>query len=148
MDNVEKLFEILQLIYEDSQLYKGIFWIKDINNISDSKLYFQIPCNSNGDVISNNDNIEFSSKSGKSFNHENTWKSLTKNDTDNKPFNYYPRGRVEINNNKAIIYCNQNIANNELKRWCIDKFNLNNHNGIKDVILKIDNSNHYKCYLD
>lgn len=140
------LFENLQILNEDSQLYKGIFWIKDIDNIKDSKLYFQIPCDSNGNI--NDNNINFTSKSGKSFNHENTWKQLSKYDTNNKPFNYYPRGRVEINNNKAIIYCNQNIANDDLKQWCINVFNLNKHNGINNVIIKVDNSNHYKCYLD
>ena len=141
------LFENLQLLNEDSELYKGIFWITDVNDILSSKLYFQIPCNSAGDV-SGNLNMNFTSKSGNNFNHENTWDKLSKKYTGNKPFNYYPRGRVEISNGKAIIYANPNIATDKVKEWCIDKFNLNEHNGIKKVIIKPDYSNHYKCYLD
>ena len=147
MNDIENLFENLQLLEEDTQLYKGIFLVKDIDNISGSQLYFQIPCDSNGNVTSDN-TIEYSSKSGKSFNHERTWGLLTKSETDNKPFNHYPRGRVEIKNGKAIIYCNQNIATDELKNWCADKFNLTNHNGIAKILVKVDNSDHYKCYLD
>lgn len=141
------LFENLQILNEDSQLYKGIFWIKDIDNIDDSKLYFQIPCNSNGDVDIDS-NIDFTSKSGSNFNHKNTWNKLSKSYTDGKEFNYYPRGRVEISNGKAIIYANPNIVNDELKNWCINKFNLNKHNGINKVVVKPDYSEHYKSYLD
>lgn len=141
------LFENLQTLKEDKNLYKGIFWIKDIDNISDSDLYFQISCNSDG-TINDYINLDYSSKDGNNFNHKNTWNKLSKRETDNKSFDYYPRGRVEINNSKAIIYCNPNIANDELKNWCIDKFNLNKYNGINKVTINADYSNHYKCYLD
>ena len=147
MPDYRNLFENITILNEDSNLYKGIFWIKDTDDISSSKLYFQIPCDSNGYITDSTD-INFTSKSGNSFNHKNTWNTLTKRETDNKPFDYYPRGRVEISNGKAIIYVNPNIANDELKNWCIDKFNLTPHNGIKNVIIKPDNSNHYKCHLD
>lgn len=141
------LFENLQHVNEDSQLYKGIFWINDIDDINSSKLYFQIPCDSYGN-IDNDSDINFTSKSGNNFNHKNTWNELEKKYTNNKDFNYYPRGRVEISNGKANIYCNPNIATDDLKNWCINKFNLNNHNGINKVKIIPDYSEHYKCYLD
>ena len=141
------LFENLQKLEEDSQLYKGIFWITDIDNINSSQLYFQIPCSSNG-LPDNDVNVEYSSKSGNNFNHKNTWNKLTKKETNGKDYDYYPRGRVEISNGKANIYVNPNIANDDLKNWCISKFNLNKHNGINKVVLHPDYSNHYKCYLD
>lgn len=133
-------------INESSELSKGIFWIKDIDNIKDSIIYFDIPCNSNGDIESN----EFVSnaKSGNTYNHENTWKELSSNITDNLEYNYFPRGRIEISNSKAIIYCSPYIANDELVNVIIDKFNLYKHNGITKIQLKADGSNHYKCYLD
>ena len=136
-----------KLLVEDSHLQRGIFWIKDINNISDSKLYFTIPCDTNGNAMYDTD-IEYTSRNKISYNHENTWRKLTSKETDNKPFNFYPRGRVEIRNGNATIYCSPFIYGDELKSWCIDKFNLTSINGVKKVIMHADNSEHYKCYLN
>ena len=135
------------VLNEDTQLQRGIFWITDVDNISSSKLYFTIPCDASGENV-NDSEIEFTSRNGISYNHENTWKKLDSKTTDNKPFNYYPRGRVEIRNGKATIYCSPHIYGEELKSWCIDKFNLTGPNGIKKVIMNADNSEHYHCYLD
>ena len=134
---------------EDSNLYRGIFWITDIDNIEASDLYFQIPCNSNGDIdndfhISNN----MSSKGTDNYNHKNVWNSLLNKITKGKPFDYYPRGRVEISNGKATIYHSPHIPQDELRRQLINKFNLTTHNGIKKVRLIADGSTHYRCYLD
>lgn len=130
---------------ESSELSKGIFWVKDIDNIEDSIIYFDIPCDTNGnattDFISN-------AKSGTTYNHENTWKTLSSKTTEGRPYNYFPRGRVEIANNKATIYCSPHIYSEELKKVLIHLFNLNNHNGIKSIRMVADGSNHYKCYLD
>ena len=38
------------ILKEDIQLYRGIFWITDVNNVQSSKLYFTIPCDNNGDI--------------------------------------------------------------------------------------------------
>lgn len=134
------------ILLEETQLQRGIFWIKDINDISASNLYFTIPCDSNGNTM-HDTYVEYTSKDGKSYNHENTWKKLSSKETNNKPFNYYPRGRVEIRNGKAMIYCSPFIYGDELEKWCIDKFNLTSVNGIKKVTMHADNSEHYKCYL-
>ena len=37
---------------ESSELAKGIFWVKDIDNVSDSLIYFDIPCDTEGNVTS------------------------------------------------------------------------------------------------
>ena len=133
---------------EDKALYKGIFWIDDIDNIEASELFFKIRCDSHGNVENHDPDIDLTSKSGDNFNHEKTWAKLDRKLTHKKSFNYYPRGRVEISNGKAIIYANPNIANDDLKRWCIDKFNLTGFNGIKNVVIRPDFSEHYKCYSD
>lgn len=132
---------------EDTQLQRGIFWITDVEDISSSKLYFTIPCNSSGENVYDL-STEFTSRNGISYNHENTWKKLDSKTTGNKPFNYYPRGRVEIRNGKATIYCSPYIYGEELKKWCIDKFNLTKPNGITKIVMNADNSEHYHCYLD
>lgn len=137
------------IINEDSTLYRGIFWIRDIDNINDTDLYFQIPCDSNGEIDSNFQiSLQLSSKDTRNYNHKNLWNSLPKKITNNLSFDYYPRGRVEVHNGVATIYCSPYIATEELKDWIVNKFNLNNHNGIKKVKMIADGSNHYHCYLD
>ena len=131
---------------ESKDLYKGIFWITDLEKIENNDLYFQIPCDSNGEITT----LEFVSnaKSGTTYNHENTWKQLSKKETQGKPFNYFPRGRVQIANGKATVFLSPHILTDEIKHWIIDKFNLTSLNGIKQVKFVADGSNHYKCYLD
>lgn len=131
---------------ESFDLYKGIFWITDLEDVSKNELYFQIPCDSNGQITS--DEVIPNAKSGTTYNHEKVWKLLPNKITKGKPFNYYPRGRVEIANQKAIIYLSPHIATEEVKDWLIDKFNLNSLNGIKSVRMIVDGSDHYKSYLD
>lgn len=136
------------IILEDRDLYKGIFWIKDLDDLYHNKLYFQIPVDSNGDLQNSSEILRLNSKNSDNYNHKNTWNELSKTDTDGHDYNYYPRGRVEINHGKAIIYANPNICTDDVKDWIIDKFNLTKSNGINKVVFKPDFSDHYKCYLD
>lgn len=44
----------MEILRENKELYKGIFWIVDQDDLENNKNYcFQIPVNSDGDVISN-----------------------------------------------------------------------------------------------
>lgn len=133
---------------ESRDLCRGIFWITDVDDLSKNKLYFQIPCDSLGNVQTTYSDLGLNAKSGLTYNHEKTWSQLSSKYTHNKPYNYYPRGRVEIANGKAIIYVSPHIATEEIKQWCIDKFNLNKAKGINKVRLAADGSNHYRCHLD
>lgn len=126
------------ILNEDSELYRGIFWIKDVDNPT-NELFFKIPTNEYGNSDGN-----YNSKNGNTYNHKLTWKDLHHN----KPFNYYPRGRVEIRNGVARIFINPNLNTTEIINLIKKEFNLNIHNGIKSVKVFIDNSEHYKCYLD
>ena len=133
-------------LVEDSQLYKGIFWIVNLDDYSlNSNYCFLIPTNLNGDNI---ENVQVNAKSGTTFNHERTWNSLPRKLTQGEKYNYFPRGRVEISHRKAVIYANPNICNDELKNFIINEFNLTKHNGISEVIMQADGSKHYKCFLD
>lgn len=132
-------------ILESRQLSKGIFWVRDANNIEGSGIFLDIPCTPKGDAF----NISgLNAKNGTTYNHERTWLLLGASITEGKPYNYYPRGRVEIANGKATIFANPNIANEKLLKWCIQKFNLTEINGIRKVRVVADGSAHYKCYLD
>lgn len=134
---------------EDRNLYRGIFWIPDIGNVQESKLFFQIPCNSEGTADPGfSISTKMSSKGTDNYNHKNVWRTLPKSVTNGHDYNYYPRGRVEIRNGTATIYASPHIPSDELIGWVVNKFNLTSYNGIKKVKYMTDGSDHYKCYLD
>lgn len=103
------------------KLYRGIFWVKDIDSFT--SVVMKTECNYNGFFTIAPD-FELLAKSGTEFNHQAAWSTLSKRETDNKPYNYYPRGRVEIRNGKAVIYANGNIADEKLLKWAINEFNF------------------------
>lgn len=131
---------------EDRNLYKGIFWIVDLENIHRNRDYcFQIQTDRDGYVV---DDFFYNSKNGETLNHKATWEELPRRSRMGVPFNYFPRGRVEINHGKAVIYANPNICTQEVKDFIVDEFNLTQSNGINEVVMKADGSPHYMCYLD
>ncbi len=82
------------------------------------------------------------SKNGTNYNHRLLWEHV-KPPGCNKPFDYYPRGRVEISpKGKAIIYMNKNIDDRFLdeiiKAFCI----------ADTPKVHYDGSEHYKCFWD
>ena len=123
---------------EDSELYRGIFWIKDVDNPT-AEWFFQIPTDEYG-----NSSYIFNSKKGNTYNHELTWNELHQK----KPYNYYPRGRVEISNGIAKIFINPNLNTEKIINLVKSEFNLTERNGIKKIKVIPDYSEHYKCYLD
>lgn len=127
-------------------LYKGIFWIKDLDNLSQSMICAMIPCNKNGDIIDSNIDISVLGKSGNNYNHKLYWEKLPNKITNNKSFDYYSRGRVEIENLKADIYVTDYLVEykDEVLNIIINKFNLTSANGITQIKMHNDGSNHYK----
>lgn len=130
-----------------TELYKGIFWITELDNRDAEQLIFRIPVTPAGKVIEP-EKLDLNSKNVDNYNHRLLWEKLSKKITHNKPYNYYPRGRVEIKRGKAVIYANPNICCEELLISLADRFGLNEENGIVEIRLKPDGSDHYKCYLD
>jgi len=138
---------------EAKQLCSGVFWIlSDSYDLSDHKLLiFGIPCDHDGNPL-NTHSIELNSKSGNSYNHKKLWESEVKNNSEYSPYNkkdynYYPRGRVEISHNRAIIYLNPNINKSNYIDEIKEKFGLSSSN-IPEVRVKVDGSIHYQCFLD
>ena len=107
---------------------KGVFWVVD-------GLLLAFPytedCHSAG-----------LAKSGDTYAHKRLWSEI-KPQRCGKPYNYYPRGRIEINHQgKAILYMNPNVDESLLPE-IMTQFGLEEYPKII-----YDNSNHYKCYLD
>lgn len=107
---------------------KGVFWL-----LEDGKL-LAFPFEE-GEVVG-------LSKSGDNYNHKLLWEHVKPRGC-NKPFDYYPRGRVEISNKgKPIVYMNYNIGEDAIESIML-AFNL------KEIPkIHCDGSEHYKCYLD
>lgn len=108
-------------------MYRGVFWI-----IEDELFAFPFMEGVNIGI----------SKSGVTYNHKKLWLHVKPRGC-NKPYNYYPRGRVDFTNKGiAVIYMNQNVAKSLISEIMV-QFELTNYPKII-----YDNSNHYKCYLD
>lgn len=97
------------------QLYRGIFWIKDIDDLYNTNVCFQIPCDSNGNIDPDFEiSTTISSTNATNYNPQRVWNTLDKKYTDNKAYNYYPRGRIKIHNDMATIYASPYIDRNNI----------------------------------
>jgi hypothetical protein len=142
-----------QEVQEQKELCSGIFWvISDDYNLDVYKLLiFEIPCDASGNNLGIH-NVELNSKSGSTYNHKKIWESEIKNNSAHKPYNkkdydHYPRGRVEIANNRATIYLNPNINTDTIVDDIKRSFGLSESN-IADIRVISDNSTHYQCWTD
>ena len=131
----------------NTPLQKGIFWIKNIDDIAASSLCFSVACTADG-TITGEPCCAFLSKSGTDYNHKKVWEALPPHVTDHAPFDYYPRGRVEIKSGVATVWCSPWLFGESLQNWCVEQFGLTAPNGIRKVILRADYAAHYRCFLD
>lgn len=106
---------------------KGVFWVIDGELLA-------IPFDENS--------VFGISKSGNNYNHRSLWEHV-KPPKCNKGYDYYHRGRVEINSRgSAVIFLNRNIDECDLVR-VKESFSLSG-----DVKIHYDGSDHYKCHWD
>ncbi|SOC08082.1 hypothetical protein [Pseudobutyrivibrio ruminis] len=117
---------------------KGIFWYCNTSRygVEEHIIPVFVECNIDGTAL---EDVEFSSKSGTNFNHKKEWSKRNSE----YPYNYYPRGRVEIRKGKIKVFANPVIIEDEdAKRIIIDTFELLE---FEDQIIWIpDGSTHYK----
>ena len=139
---------------------KGIFWVicsyEFINgkltvDLSDYKLLsILIPCDEDGCVIDCSSAL-LNSKKGNSITHKAAWNTtiITDREYSRLPrrysYNYFPRGRVEITNGKAVIFLNPCIHHDFIISDIIEKFGIGAAKSIKIIA---DNSSHYACFQD
>ncbi len=87
-------------------------------------------------------NSDAAAKSGRTYNHKKLWQLVKPKGCD-KPFDYYPRGRVVVSNKgEIIIYMNPNIDEKHIPAIKA-AFNM-----WEEPVIRYDYSEHYKCYLD
>ena len=135
------------------KLKSGIFWvISDREDLEDYRLLvFSIPCDIDGNIIGK-PKIPLNAKSGQTYNHKKIWEDVIQKNPDHKPYNkksydYYPRGRVNVKNNRATVYISPHINHIEIRTEIKLKFGLNADN-ISRIKFVADGSVHYDCWLD
>lgn len=89
------------------------------------------------------ENAEYGvAKSGRTYNHKLLWEHVRPRGC-RVPFDYYPRGRVEIDSKgRPVIYMSQHIGAEhigEIKK----AFSLSS-----EPIVRVDGSRHYRSYPD
>ncbi len=124
-------------------LYKGIFWYID------GQLFcIKAACDNTGRIV---ENVELSSKSGTNFNHKAEWEKMPKTIAQHKPFDYYPRGRVELvctSKLSAKVYLNPTLCEEGIKEQIRLSFGLNKENGIAKINFIADGSAHYRAKIN
>ena len=139
-----EVFVTTQSIRNSDALFKGIFWIVDKENLENNEPYlFKILTNRNGDVLASYDDLN--SKKGDNYNHRLTWETLPKELTHNKPYNYYPRGRIEIKNDTAKIFINPLLNESNILGYIKKEYNLDDR-FVSQIIIIVDNSRHYQSH--
>ena len=101
-------------------VYKGIFWYVPHEK---RLITVKVKCDRNGVAL---ENANYSSKSGENFNHKAEWEKFTKSITKGYPFNYYPRGRVEVKNGKVKIFISSVLCRFDVFGLITEMFELNN----------------------
>ena len=123
----------------DNALSKGLFWLIK-NNIGEDILFCVVePIKGAVNVVQ---------PENKEMNHERTWSILDKRITRGKPYNYFPRGRVEIKRDKAVIFLNPILNDKSVLNSLIEVFELKEENGVSAITIKNDNSWHYRYLID
>lgn len=119
-------------------IWKGVFWIIDGRVVSE-----RVSCDEFGNMMAD-DESECLTEIW-SNNHKKIWSGLPRTVTQGKAYNYFPRGRVEIRNKKAIIFLNPCLCYEEMIQKIKAEFDLESNNALQDILLKADGSNHYRC---
>ena len=121
-------------------MYKGIFWIVDKEELNNNnKFLIKIKTDCTGAIIDYD--FPLNSKKGDNYAHKNTWGGLPYKMTRNKPFDFYPRGRIEIKENVCRIYINPDLNSLEIINYLKEQFDLYSIESIKVIV---DHSIHYK----
>ncbi len=118
-------------------IYKGVFWW-----INGALVCRKVRCSDAGAPL---EPVEFTAKSGENFNHKAEWEKLPRSVTGGKPYNYYPRGRVEVKQSKATVYLNPQLNREDVKAQIEKEFGLK---GLSCVCAKSDGSAHYRALAD
>lgn len=145
--------KIKEFEVDQDQIYAGIFWV-----ISDSRQYkdyelliFNVSCDSDGNIIDASD-IMTQSKMGDTYDHQKIWDAEIKgsssyNHLNDKEYDYYPRGRVEVSRGWGYINVALSINKMAITDEVAERFGLMSDN-ISRIMVMPEISGQYKSFLD
>ncbi len=121
-------------------MHKGIFWYIPMDRCLVS---VKVSCERCGESL---EPVKYSSKSGENFNHKSEWARLPPNITRRFPYNYFPRGRVEIKQGKATIYLNPVLCQDDIQKQICMEFGLD----ATEITIRFiaDGSAHYEALME
>ena len=128
---VKKLYETR---VEDDLYFQGAFWIigNSIQEIKDGKFNILVGSKILSDYYGDYQNMLSTKKSD--LTHRRLWNSVG----DNNDWNYYPRGRVAIDQGTAYIHLNSECATDKIKEAIINEY------GIDKLRIVFDYNNEYQ----
>ena len=136
-----RFYDVSDENYEYMEMKKGLFWVIG-DDYDRAILTYAIECDKNGQRIG--EVPVYNSKKGDSFSHRQSWAEAAiaqPNRIKNKPWDYFPRGRVEIKDGKATIYFNPILSEwNGFEASVAIEFELADF----PLIMIPDYSTHYK----
>lgn len=129
-----------------TELGKGLFWLTRTKEGNFQILCCKLLCFRDGVTI---EEVETGFCENDGISHERAWDKMQKDEnTKNKPFNYFPRGRVQIKKGKATIFANPILCNDSVIDVVKESFGLTLENGINKIRVKADNSKHYQFLME
>lgn len=122
-------------------MYKGIFWRALSRDGETVWVCKKVLCDSDG--VPTEAFVGFSSKSGDNFNHKAEWEKLGKSITGGQPFDWFPRGRVEIKRGEAVIYAHPALTGEDCICRIKEEFRLD------EIPMRViaDGSAHYRALI-
>lgn len=124
---------------------KGLFWV--IGEAGTRQLLtFSVECDENGALC--DEQIPYNSRKGDSYVHRQSWALAAQKyprEIRNKPWNHFPRGRVEISNGKATVFHNP-----ALEAWTEFQASVMHEFEIENIPARFvpDGSKHYRFSED
>ncbi|MDR1204293.1 MAG: hypothetical protein LBL26_02285 [Peptococcaceae bacterium] len=122
-------------------MYKGLFWLADDGGL----ITYRISCGADGTPEAAD--LPYNSRKGDSFTHKATWEEAAREQpraVRSKPWNHFPRGRVEIKAGKVTVYHHPALGSPEFEQRIRGAFALD---GVPSLEVRFisDHSNHYKA---
>lgn len=144
-DTYEEPFAEFEEQEQRDALGKGLFWLVKNDEEKFELFCMKILCYRDGETC---EKVETGVCESERLNHKRAWAKLDKQTTQDKPYNYYPRGRVEIKKGKATIFMNPILHQEEILEKIITSFGLTAENGLTHIRAKHDNSYHCRFLIE
>ena len=138
------MYKISETRKEDELYFKGPFWVvgiskQEIENGNYTILSEKELCTYDGNLNRNRSNR-------KEQTHQYVWDSKFKKEF-NVPYNYYPRGRVDVYKGKAYININSFLNKSKIINDILHEFEIDKLNYEVYEIDKLQQDGHYDFML-